>query len=136
AELNHWLNSAETLNLGYSLRSKSVISQAAYTGGGDTSSELQALLETFGDSLRLGLSEADADGNPLPEEHSVSLAVLKKLLEADKDTTEAKARQLVTKEFHNKWVLWDHLNNIGRRDFSTLPAGGRSGTEQARHHRL
>ncbi|HBN8232343.1 TPA: AAA family ATPase [Pseudomonas aeruginosa] len=112
AELNHWLNSSETLNLGYSLRSKSVISQAAYTGGGDTSSELQALLETFGDSLRLGLSEADADGNPLPEEHSVSLAVLKKLLEADKDTTEAKARQLVTKEFHNKWVLWDHLNNI------------------------
>lgn len=111
AELNHWLNSSETLNLGYSLRSKSVISQAAYAGSGDTSSELRVLLETFGDALSLGFSEADADGKPLPEEYSV-LATLKKLLEADKNTTEAKSRQLVTKEFHNKWVLWDHLNNI------------------------
>lgn len=112
AELNHWLNTAETLNLGYSLRSKSVMSQAAYTAGDDTSSELRALLETFGDALSLGFSEADADGNPLPEEHSVPLAALKKLLEADKNTAEAKARQLMTKEFHNKWVLWDDLNNI------------------------
>ncbi|WP_121191340.1 AAA family ATPase [Pseudomonas aeruginosa] len=112
AELNHWLNTAETLNLGYSLRSKSVMSQAAYTAGDDTSSELRALLETFGDALSLGFSEADADGNPLSEEHSVPLAALKKLLEADKNTAEAKARQLMTKEFHNKWVLWDDLNNI------------------------
>ena len=112
AELNHWLNTAETLNLGYSLRSKSVMSQAAYTAGDDTSSELRALLETFGDALSLGFSEADADGNPLSEEPSVPLAALKKLLEADKNTAEAKARQLMTKEFHNKWVLWDDLNNI------------------------
>ncbi|MFK1553615.1 AAA family ATPase [Pseudomonas aeruginosa] len=112
AELNHWLNTTETLNLGYSLRSKSVMSQAAYTAGDDTSSELRALLETFGDALSLGFSEADVDGNPLPEEHSVPLAALKKLLEADKNTAEAKARQLMTKEFHNKWVLWDDLNNI------------------------
>ncbi len=112
AELNHWLNSSETLNLGYSLRSKSVISQAAYAESGDISSELRAVLETFGDALSLGFSEADADGNPLPEEHSVPLAALKKLLEADRNTTEAKSRQLVAKEFHNKWVLWDHLNSI------------------------
>ena len=112
AELNHWLNAPETLNLGYSLRSKCVISQAAYTGGGDTSSELRALLETFGDALSLSFSEADAEGNPLPEEHSVSLDELKKPLNAERSAAEAKAPQLVTKELHNKWVLWDDLNNI------------------------
>ncbi|HHG4670963.1 TPA: AAA family ATPase [Pseudomonas aeruginosa] len=112
AQLNHWLNTPETLNLGYSLRSKSVMSQAAYTGGGDTFSEIQALLETFGDSLSVSHSEADADGNPLPEDDSVSLDALRKLLEAGKNTVDAKARQLVTKEFQNKWVLWDDLNNI------------------------
>ncbi|VFS77577.1 Uncharacterized conserved protein [Pseudomonas aeruginosa] len=112
AQLNQWLNTPETLNLGYSLRSKSVMSQAAYTGGGDTLSEIQALFEAFGDSLSVSHSEADADGNPLPEEDSVSLDALRKLPEAGKNTVDAKARQLVTKEFHNKWVLWDDLNNI------------------------
>ncbi len=111
-ELNHWLNTSGTLNLGYSLRSKRVISQAAYSGGGDTASELQALIETFGDSLRLSLSEADEDGNPLPEQHPISLDAVKKLLEADQHSTGAKARQLATKEVHSKWVLWDDLNNI------------------------
>lgn len=110
-ELNHWLNSVETLNLGYFLRSKTVISQAAYTGGGDTSSELSALLETFGDSLSISLSGADAEGNPLPEEHSVSLDALKKLLEAERNSSADKARQLVAKELHHKWVLWDDRNN-------------------------
>lgn len=112
AELNRWLNTADTLNLGYSLRSKSVISQAAYTGGGDTSSELRSLLETFGDALSLSFSKADADGNPLPEGQSVSLDALKKLLEAERNASEAPHQQLVTKEFHNKWVLWDDRNNI------------------------
>ncbi|HBP0700713.1 TPA: AAA family ATPase [Pseudomonas aeruginosa] len=112
AQLNQWLNTPETLNLGYSLRSKSVMSQAAYTGGGDTLSEIQALFEAFGDSLSVSHSEADADGNPLPEEDSVSLDALRKLPEAGKNTVDAKARQLATKEFHNKWVLWDDLNNI------------------------
>ncbi len=112
AQLNHWLNNPETLNLGYSLRSKSVVSQAAYTGGGNTVSELRALLETFDDSLGLSFSGADADGNPLPDEHPVSLALLKELLEAKGGYMEAQARQLMTKEFHNKWVLWDDRNNI------------------------
>jgi predicted ATPase len=112
AELNRWLNAADTLNLGYSLRSKSVLSQAAYTGGGNTSSELKALLETFGDALSLSFSKADADGNPLPEGQSVSLEALKKLLEAERNASEASHQQLVTKEFHNKWVLWDDRNNI------------------------
>ncbi|PLV14399.1 AAA family ATPase [Pseudomonas guariconensis] len=111
-ELNHWLNASSTLNLGYSLRSKRVISQVAYSGGGDTASELQALIETFGDSLSLSLSEADEDGNPLPEQHPISLDAVKKLLEADQHSTEVKARQLVTKEVHSNWVLWDDLNNI------------------------
>lgn len=111
-ELNHWLNASGTLNLGYSLRSKRVISQAAYSGGGDTASELRALIETFGDSLSLSLSEADEDGNPLPEQQPISLDAVKKLLEADQHSTEAKARQLVTKEIHSNWVLWDDLNNI------------------------
>lgn len=112
AELNHWLNMPETLNLGYSLRSKSVISQAAFTGGGDALSELKVLLEAYGDELSLSISDVDADGNPLPEEHSVSLDALKETPEAEKNSSEAKARQLVTKEFHSKWVLWDNLNNI------------------------
>ncbi|MBF8645317.1 AAA family ATPase [Pseudomonas pudica] len=111
-ELNHWLNASGTLNLGYSLRSKRVISQAAYSGGGDTASELQALIETFGGSLSLSLSEADEDGNPLPEQHPISLDAVKKLLEADQHSTGAKARQLATKEVYSKWVLWDDLNNI------------------------
>lgn len=112
AELNRWLNAADTLNLGYSLRSKSVLSQAAYTAGGNTSSELKALLETFGDALSLSFSKTDADGNPLPEGQSVSLEALKKLLEAERNASEASHQQLVTKEFHNKWVLWDDRNNI------------------------
>ncbi|WP_313263084.1 AAA family ATPase [Stutzerimonas kunmingensis] len=111
-QLNHWLNTTETLNLGYSLRSKSVITQAAYTGGGDTVSELRALLETFGDSLSMGFSEADADGNPQPDEHPVSLALLKELLEANGGYMGAQAQQLLSKEFHSKWVLWDDRNKI------------------------
>lgn len=111
-ELNHWLNTPETLNLGYSLRSKRVISQATYSGGGDIAGELKELIETFGDSLSLSLSEADEDGNPLPEQHPISLEAVKKLLEEDQYSTEAKAQQLMTKEVRSKWVLWDELNNI------------------------
>lgn len=111
-ELNHWLSASGTLNLGYSLRSKRAVSQAAYSGGGDIASELQALIQTFGDSLSLSLSKADEDGNPLPEQHPIPLEAVKKLLDADQHSTGAKARQLVTKEVHSKWVLWDDVNNI------------------------
>lgn len=112
AELNYWMNSAEALNLGYSLRSKSVISQAVYSGGDATSTELRALLETFGDALRLSSPEADEDGNPRLEEHPVSLDVLKKFLEKEGSNSEVEARSLMTKKVHNKWVLWDDLNDI------------------------
>ncbi|WAJ37864.1 AAA family ATPase [Pseudomonas sp. GOM7] len=112
AELNHWLNAPENLNLGYSLRLKSVISQAAYTRGGDTFSELRALLEAFGDELSVGFSETDAGGNSLPDKHSVTLDKLRELLEAERNALEAQTLPLLTNEFHHKWVLWDDLNNI------------------------
>lgn len=79
--LNHWLNASGTLNLGYFLRSKNVLSQAIYSVGIDTASEPRELVETFGDSF-------------------------------SQDFSEAKARQLVTEKFYNKWVLWDDLNKI------------------------
>ncbi|AJE23593.1 AAA family ATPase [Azotobacter chroococcum] len=107
AEINYWLNRPSTLNLGYSLRSKVVVSQAAYSGEGDTLNELRAFIETFGDELSLTLSGADEDSNPLSEETPIDMDALKKLLEAD-----PKARQPASKEHHSKWVLWDDLNNI------------------------
>ncbi len=112
AEINHWLNKPGTLNLGYALRSKAVVSQVIYSGGDDTLSELSAFINTFGDELSLTISGADEDGNPLPEGRSIDLGVLKKILELETEPSEASARQLVDKEHHNKWVLWDDLNNI------------------------
>ncbi len=112
AEINHWLNKPGTLNLGYSLRSKTVVSQVIYSGGDDTLSELRAFIDTFGDELSLTVTGADEDGNPLPEERSIDLGVLKKILEFETEPFEANARQLVDTEHHSKWVLWDDLNNI------------------------
>ena len=112
AEINHWLNTPGTLNLGYSLRSKVVVSQVVYSGGDYTLSELREFISTFGDELSLTVAGADEDGNPLPEVRSIDLAVLKKILESEKKPSEAKARQLVAREHHSKWVLWDDLNNI------------------------
>ncbi|MDH1560734.1 AAA family ATPase [Pseudomonas chengduensis] len=112
AEMNHWLNNPGTLSLGYSMRSKAVVSQVIYSGGSDTFSELRACVDTLGDELSLTVTGADADGNPLPDERSIDLDVLKKTLESETKPTEAKARQLLDKEHHSKWVLWDDLNNI------------------------
>ncbi|MDI3390973.1 AAA family ATPase [Pseudomonas sp. V98_8] len=112
AEINHWLNTPGTLNLGYSLRSKAVVSQVIYSGGDDTLSELRAFVDTFGDELSLTVSGADEEGNPLPEGRSIDLDVLKKILELEAEPSEASTRQLVAKEHHSKWVLWDDLNNI------------------------
>jgi len=112
AEINHWLNKPGTLNLGYSLRSKAVVSQVIYSGGDDTLSELRAFVDTFGDELNLTFSGADEDGNPLPEGRSIDLGVLKKILELETEPSESSPRQLVDKEYHSKWVLWDDLNNI------------------------
>jgi len=111
-EINHWLNTPSTLNLGYSLRSKTVVSQAIYSGGDDTLSELRAFIDTVGDELSLTVTGADADGNPLPGERSIDLDVLKKFLASKKKPSETNARQQVDKEHHSKWVLWDDLNNI------------------------
>lgn len=58
--LNHWLNASGTLNLGYFLRSKNVLSQAIYSVGIDTASEPRELVETFGDSFSQDFSEAKA----------------------------------------------------------------------------
>ncbi|WP_094078674.1 DUF3696 domain-containing protein [Perlucidibaca aquatica] len=58
--LNHWLNASGTLNLGYFLRSKNVLSQAIYSGCIDTASEPHELVETFGDSFSQDFSEAKA----------------------------------------------------------------------------
>nr|WP_314562216.1 AAA family ATPase [uncultured Pseudomonas sp.] len=112
AEINHWLNKPGTLNLGYSLRSKTVVSQVIYSGGDDTLSELRAFIDTFGDELSLTVTGADEDGNPLPEERSIDLGVLKKILEFETEPFEASAQELVDTEHHSKWVLWDDLNNI------------------------
>lgn len=112
AEINHWLNKPGTLNLGYSLRSKTVVSQVVYSGGDDTLSELRAFIDTFGDELSLTVSGADEEGNPLAEERSIDLGVLKKILEFETKPSDTNARQLVDREHHNKWVLWDDLNNI------------------------
>ncbi|UVM39529.1 AAA family ATPase [Pseudomonas sp. B21-017] len=112
AEMNHWLNKPGTLSLGYSLRSKAVVSQVIYSGGSDTLSELRAFVDTLGDELFLTVTDAEADGNPQPEERSVDLGVLKKTLESVAKPAEAKARKLVGKEHYNKWVLWDDFNNI------------------------
>ncbi|MGH7261319.1 MAG: hypothetical protein ACREI9_11645, partial [Nitrospiraceae bacterium] len=71
AEMNNWLNNPDTLSLGYSLRSKAVVSQVIYSGGSDTLSELRAFVDMLGDGLSLTVTGADADGNPLPEERSI-----------------------------------------------------------------
>ncbi|WP_226489318.1 AAA family ATPase [Pseudomonas sp. B20] len=112
AEMNSWLNNPRTLSLGYSLRSKAVISQVIYSGGGDTLDELGTFFETLGDELSLTFTGADAEDNPLLEERSIDLGVLKKILEAETRPAGAKARQLVDKEHYSKWVLWDELNKI------------------------
>lgn len=142
AQINYWMNKPGTLNLGYSLRSKAVVSQVGYSAGGETLSELRSFIETFGNDLSLTFSMADENGNPLPEEISVEIDLLKKLMQeenltswpkvrqkVDKDCQDklelcdnimnykvaisgSKARQQVDKEYQCKWVLWDDLNNI------------------------
>ena len=111
-EINHWLNNPDTLSIGYSLRSKVMVSQYAYTGGGETLSELKSLLGTFGDELSLTLSGADEDGNPLAEENPIDMDALKKLIEAERQPSDPKVQKLASKEHQSKWVLWDDLNNI------------------------
>jgi len=112
AEMNNWLNNPDTLSLGYSLRSKAVVSQFVYSGGSDTLNELRAFVDTFGDELSLTVTRTDSDGNSLHKERSVELDVLRKILKSDTPPIGAKARQLADKEHYSKWVLWDDLNNI------------------------
>lgn len=112
AEMNHWLNKPDTLSLGYSMRSKAVVSQVIYSGGSDTLSELRTFADTLGDELSLAATGIDADGSPLPEERSIDIGELNKTLESDAKPTKEKAQQLVNKEHYSKWVLWDDLNNI------------------------
>jgi hypothetical protein len=112
SELNRWLNAPGTLNLGYSLRWKTVVSQVGYVGGReDASHDFQVMVELFEDELRR-IPGVDKDGNPLTKKLLASMDACKKLFEAEWSASEGKPRELVAKEIHNKWVLWDDLNNI------------------------
>ncbi|MEE4741447.1 DUF3696 domain-containing protein [Pseudomonas alliivorans] len=112
AEMNSWLNNPDTLNLGYSLRSKAVASQVIYSGGADTLNELRAFVDRLGDESSLTVTGADGDGNPLLENHSIDLDMLKRVLESETSPAGTTSRQLVDREYYSKWVLWDDLNKI------------------------
>lgn len=112
AEINRWLNKPDTLSLGYSLRSKVVVSKAAYSGDGDKLIELRDRIENFRDKLSMTISGVDEDSNPLAFYTSVDIDELKRLLQAERKLSAIKARQKLDEEYQRKWVLWDDLNNI------------------------
>lgn len=113
SEINYWLNSPNTLNLGYSLRTKAIKSEAAYLGGDDPESELSAILQAFKNSdLRLSISKEDIDEVPGTEEVSVDIDALKAMLLKDKELTDEKHSPYQTEEVISKIVLWDDVNKI------------------------
>lgn len=113
SEINYWLNSPHTLNLGYSLRTKATRSETAYFGGEGAERELSAILEAFKNSdLRLSISKEDIDEVPGTEEVSVDIDALKAMLLKDKELIDEKGSQYQIDEVSNKTVLWDDLNNI------------------------
>ncbi|MDI3323394.1 DUF3696 domain-containing protein [Pontibacterium granulatum] len=109
--INQWMGDANRLNLGYSIRNKSVMSRVVYTGGRDALSELGAAIEQFGDELQLTISKEDLAENPQAEQVPVSIEDVKAVFHKTEKYAESKNLPKNT-EAHNKVVLWDEINNI------------------------
>ncbi|MNQ67792.1 hypothetical protein D3C85_823280 [compost metagenome] len=103
ADINQWM---KHLGLGYSLRSKSVVSKVVYSGGDDSLGELRAMLYAHGDKLEISLSGADEDGNPSEHQPPIDMEKLKALLQ--ELAPESKVpKGAVIEQVRNQWGLWD-----------------------------
>lgn len=103
AEINHWM---KHIGLGYSLRAKSVVSKAVYSGSDDGPGELRAMLDAHGDKLEISFSGVDEEGNPSEQKAPIDIQTLKALLqELAPESTAPKGA--VIEQVRNQWGLWD-----------------------------
>ncbi|WP_345845117.1 AAA family ATPase [Shewanella algae] len=108
--INQWMGLGKRLDLGYTIRNKSILSKASYQGGDDALSELRAtieLLEQSGGELQLSVSDEDLADNPAAEQRYLDLEKVKQLL-----LEQAVESALLKEDVTAKTVLWDEINNI------------------------
>lgn len=111
--INFWLSKESTLNLGYSLRTKTSKTRSVYYGSDDSISDLNALLDTFGDNLKISLSKEEIQKNPDAEQLEIDIEELREILANEvlpenSECSEAKTNEDISVDE----VLWDDVNNI------------------------
>lgn len=103
-EINQWM---ERLGLGYSLRSKVIVSKAVYTGGGDPAGNILTMLEghkeTFA-SLSVG-----KDGNTSEQETAIPIEQILKAALKELAPDSVAAESAVIEDAESHWVLWDDV---------------------------
>lgn len=111
-EINYWLCKPHTLDLGYSLRSKSEMSTISYFGGDDDLQELLKVLDSAGsDGLKVSFSTDDLDENPGAEKKTIDVETLKQILKSQLAQQKPDPTRNEV-EVRRKTVLWDDVNNL------------------------
>lgn len=111
--INYWLSEQSTLNLGYSLRTKTSKAQSIYYGSGDSYHDLTSLLDIFGENLKVTLSQEELQRNPDAEQVEVDSESLRKLLDKEAEArNEDFSKDNAHEAISMTEVLWDDVNNI------------------------